>query len=119
MANPHHTGITRMINACRNSAAGFNAAWKYEEAFRQEVILLLLAGPLGYYLGQTAVEQIILIGSIILILIVELLNTAVEAAIDRIGLEHHELSGRAKDIGSAAVLSAMGLAALAWLFILI
>lgn len=119
MANPQYTGITRMINACRNSAAGFKAAWKYEEAFRQEVILLLLAGPLGYFLGQTKIEQLILIGSIILILIVELLNTAIEAAIDRIGLEQHELSGRAKDMGSAAVLSAMGLAALAWFLILI
>lgn len=119
MSNQNHTGITRITNACKNSAAGFHAAWKHEEAFRQEVILLLIAGPLGYYFGNTRIEQSLLIGSIILILIVELLNTAVEAAIDRIGLEHHELSGRAKDMGSAAVLSAMGLAALTWFLILI
>lgn len=93
---------------------GFAHAWKYEAAFRQEITLTLVLVPLAILLGRTAVEQVILIGSCLLVLIVELLNSAIEAAIDRIGEEHHELSGRAKDLGSAAVFVSLLAVATVW-----
>ena len=82
---------------------GLKAAWKYEQAFRIEIVASFLIIPLAFYLGETAVEQVLLLGAWMLVLIVELLNSAVEATVDRIGSEYHELSGRAKDLGSAAV----------------
>lgn len=97
---------------------GLKAAYKHEEAFRQESIALLFAIPLGIWLGEGTVETILLIGSVLLVLIVELINSAIEATVDRFGGEHHELSGRAKDIGSAAVLVTTVLAAMVWLLIL-
>ena len=103
MANQNAKGLKRIYNAAFFSAAGFKATWQHEEAFRQEVLLLIISAPAAIYLAKTSIELLLLIGSVILVLLVELLNSAVEAAIDRIGLEHHELSGRAKDIGSAAV----------------
>lgn len=101
------------------SAAGFKATWEHEEAFRQEVLLLIVACPTAIYFAKTPVEILLLIGSVVLVLLVELLNSAVEAAIDRIGFEHHELSGRAKDIGSAAVMLSLIWAAITWSVILI
>jgi len=103
MASTNNLGVKRLINAFGFSMQGFKAAYKYEEAFRQEVFILVLAIPLGIWLGGTAIEIILLIGSVLLLLIVELLNSAVEATVDRFGGEIHELSGRAKDMGSAAV----------------
>lgn len=100
------------------SAAGFKATWQHEEAFRQEVLLLIISVPTAIYLAKTSIEMLLLIGSVILVLLVELLNSVVEAAIDRIGFEHHELSGRAKDIGSAAVMLSLIWAAITWLVIL-
>ena len=97
---------------------GLKAAYKHEEAFRQESIALLFAIPLGIWLGEGAVETILLIGSVLLVLIVELINSAIEATVDRFGGEHHELSGRAKDMGSAAVLVTTVLAAMVWLLII-
>ncbi|MEI7839297.1 MAG: diacylglycerol kinase [Methylococcaceae bacterium] len=119
MANQNAKGLKRIYNAAFFSAAGFKATWQHEEAFRQEVLLLIISAPAAIYLAKTSIELLLLIGSVILVLLVELLNSAVEAAIDRIGLEHHELSGRAKDIGSAAVMLSLIWAAITWSVILI
>lgn len=119
MANQNAKGFKRLINACRFSAAGFKATWQHEEAFRQEVMLFVVTVPLAIWLGETAIEKVLLIGSIVLVMLVELLNSAVEAVVDRVGFEHHELSGRAKDIGSAAVMLSLVWAALTWALILI
>jgi len=119
MANQNAKGFKRLINACIFSAAGFKATWQHEEAFRQEVLLFIVTTPLAIWLGETAIEKILLIGSIILVMLVELLNSAVEAVVDRVGFEHHELSGRAKDIGSAAVMLSLIWAAITWALILI
>lgn len=97
------------------SSAGLRAAWRHEEAFRQEAILAAVLAPLALWLGDTSLERALLIGSLLLVLIVELLNSAVEAVVDRIGADPHELSGRAKDMGSAAVLLSLLLAAGVWL----
>lgn len=85
------------------SMQGLRACWQLESSFRLEVYLLLLLGPLALWLGETGVERAILLGSLLLVLIVEVLNSAVEAVVDRWGAEHHTLAGRAKDMGSAAV----------------
>ena len=103
MGKPDNTGIMRAVRAARFSAQGFVHAWRHESAFRQELTLGMILTPLALWLGQTANEKVLLIACLLLVLIVELLNSAVEAAIDRFGEEHHELSGRAKDLGSAAV----------------
>jgi diacylglycerol kinase (ATP) len=93
---------------------GFIHAWKYEAAFRQEITLTLVLVPPAMLLGRTGVERVILVGSCLLVLIVELLNSAVEATVDRVGDEHHELSGRAKDLGSAAVFVSLVAVATVW-----
>ena len=103
MGKPAATGIKRVINAFGYSMQGLRAAFNNEAAFRQELALCVIFVPLAFWLGQTAVERILLIGSLLLVLIIELVNSAIEAIVDRFGSEHHELSGRAKDIGSAAV----------------
>ena len=116
---PDNTGLRRILNAFVFSYSGFKAAWRTEEAFRQEVIGgVLIFIPLGLYLGETPAEKAILAGTVILLMIVELLNTAVERAIDRISFERHELSKEAKDMGSAAVLFTLVLALLSWGLIL-
>ncbi len=97
------TGLRRIINAFGYSMKGLRAAFKHESAFRQEAALLVIMLPIAILLGQTIVDYSILIGSLLLVIIVELLNSAVEAVVDRVGDEHHKLAGRAKDIGSAAV----------------
>lgn len=114
---PKNTGMRRILLATRCSAKGFGHAWKYEAAFRQEIAVTLLLAPVALWLGETALERLLLIGSCLLVLIVELLNSAVEAAVDRIGEEHHVLSGRAKDLGSAAVFVSLVLVAAVWLTI--
>jgi diacylglycerol kinase (ATP) len=119
MANQNAKGFKRLINACFFSAAGFKATWQHEEAFRQEVILFVVTTPLALWLGETNIEKVLLIGSMVLVLLVELLNTAVESVVDRVGFEHHELSGRAKDIGSAAVMTSLAWAAVTWALILL
>ncbi len=112
-------GLRRLINAFGYSRKGLAAAWKHEAAFREEVMLAAVAVPLGLWLGQGGVEKALLVGSILFVLVVELLNSAIEAVVDRVSDEHHELSGRAKDIGSAAVLLALLLAAAVWGLILV
>ncbi|WP_024298487.1 diacylglycerol kinase [Methylomicrobium lacus] len=119
MANQNEKGLKRLINACYFSAAGFKAVWIHEEAFRQEVLLFAVTMPLAIWLGQTPIEKLLLIGSIVLVLLVELLNSAIEAVVDRVGLERHELSGRAKDIGSSAVMLSLVWAAVTWTYILL
>jgi diacylglycerol kinase (ATP) len=101
------TGITRLINALRYSLDGFAAAYRHEDAFRQETLLAVVLIPLALFLPATAIGKALMIGSVILVLIVELLNSAVEAVVDRVSLERHHLAKRAKDIGSAAVLLAL------------
>jgi diacylglycerol kinase (ATP) len=101
------TGLKRLINAAGYSADGFKAAYKHEDAFRQETHLALVLIPLAVWLGDTSVERALMIGSVLFVLIVELLNSAVEAAVDRISLDRHHLIKRAKDMGSAAVLIAL------------
>jgi diacylglycerol kinase (ATP) len=113
------TGIKRLANAFTYSVAGTLAAFKHEDAFRQEVILSVVLIPLAIYLGQTAVEQALMIASILLIIIVELLNSSVEATVDRISVKRHKLSKRAKDIGSAAVFFSLVNAAVIWFLILV
>ena len=120
MANHNNSkGFKRLINALFFSIAGYRATWAHEEAFRQEIILFAITTPLALWLGKTAVETLLLIGSVVLVLLVELLNSAIEAAVDRVGPEIHELSGRAKDIGSAAVTTALTWAVITWAAILI
>ncbi len=109
MGKPGNTGLRRIVNATFFSFAGLRAAWRHEAAFRQEVLLCVVLVPTGVWLGRTAVERALLIGSCLLVLIVELLNSAIEAVVDRVGAEHHELSGQAKDLGSAAVFLSLAL----------
>jgi diacylglycerol kinase (ATP) len=113
------TGIKRLANAFTYSVAGTLAAFKHEDAFRQEVILSTILIPLAIYLGQTAIEQALMIASVLLIIIVELLNSSVEATVDRISVKRHKLSKRAKDIGSAAVFFSLINAAVIWFLILV
>jgi len=103
MGKPGNTGLRRIVNATFFSFAGLRSAWRHEASFRQEVLLCVVLVPTGAWLGQTVVERALLIGSCLLVLIVELLNSGIEAVVDRIVLEHQQLSGQAKDLGSAAV----------------
>ncbi len=113
-----NTGLTRLLKAFGYSMQGFAACFRSEAAFRQEAAASLLIVPLGLWLGQTGVERALLAGSWLLVPIVEMLNSAIEAVVDRIGPEHHTLSGQAKDIGSAAVFLAISLFLLVWVLIL-
>ena len=108
------TGVSRLIAATGYTFAGLTAAFKSEEAFRQEVLLAVIMIPAALWLGQTLLERIVLIATVLIVMITELLNTAVEYTIDRIGQERHELSGHAKDIGSAAVFVSLMLALITW-----
>jgi len=119
MAYQDARGLTRLLNAFRYSMEGFRKCFKYEEAFRQEVFASLLLLPLAIWLGDSGMERALLVGSWLLVPIVELLNSAIEANVDRIGLEHHQLSARAKDIASAAVFTSLIMATLVWLLVLL
>jgi len=112
------TGLRRLINAFGYSLEGFKAAFKHEDAFRQEVFLAIVLIPLAVYLGKTSIEKALMIASVLLVLIVELLNSAVEAAVDHTSTEHHSLAKRAKDIGSAAVFFALNIVLVVWGLIL-
>lgn len=107
-------GIQRLVNAFGYSFAGFRKCFYHEAAFRQEVFASLLLLPLAVWLGKTGIERAVLVGSWLLVPIVELLNSSIEALVDRVGLERHELSGRAKDTASAAVLLSLAFAAAVW-----
>jgi diacylglycerol kinase (ATP) len=112
------TGITRMFRAFGASMKGLSGAFREEAAFRQELALALVVIPLGLWLGRTGVERALLVAPMFLVLVVELVNSAIEATVDRIGLERHALSGLAKDIGSAAVLMSLLLLAVVWVLVL-
>lgn len=112
------TGIRRLVNAFGYSMDGFKAAYQHEDAFRQEVWLSLVLIPLAFYLEAEALHRILMVGSVMLVLIVELLNSAVEAVVDRVSIERHALAKRAKDIGSAAVLLALINLGIVWGLIL-
>jgi diacylglycerol kinase (ATP) len=113
------TGLRRILNAFHYSLDGLAAAYRHEDAFRQEIWLTLVAIPLALWLGDSALERALMIGCILLVLIVELVNSAIEATVDRVSLERHQLAKRAKDIGSAAVLIALINAAVVWGLILL
>ena len=114
MSKPGKTGIARIIDAFGYSMKGFAATWKYEAAFRQEVGLAVVLIPTAFWLAQTHIELILLISSVSWVLMAELANSSVEAVVDRTGSERHELSGRAKDIGSALVFLSLLLLAIVW-----
>lgn len=114
MPKSDQAGLQRLLAATACSMAGLRAAWRHEAAFRQELLLLLVLVPLAFWLGQTPGQCVLLLGSGLLVLVVELLNSAIEAVVDRIGPEIHPLSGRAKDLGSAAVLLSLVLLAATW-----
>lgn len=113
------SGLQRILNATGYSWAGLSAAYRHENAFRQEVLLALVLVPLALVLGSTGVERALMIAAVLLVLIVELLNSAVEAAVDRISLDHHELIKRAKDMGSAAVMIALVNVVAIWALVLV
>ncbi|EPP6258863.1 diacylglycerol kinase [Cronobacter sakazakii] len=117
MAN-NTTGLTRIINAAGYSWKGLRAAWKNEAAFRQEGVAVIAAILIACWLDVDPITRVLLIGSVTLVMIVEILNSAIEAVVDRIGPELHELSGRAKDMGSAAVLLSIILALVVWVTLL-
>jgi diacylglycerol kinase (ATP) len=112
------TGLTRIVRAFRYSWQGFRHAWREESAFRQELCLAVAVVPAGVYLGHSGVERALLVWPMLQILLVEILNSAVEAVVDRGGLEVHPLAGMAKDMGSAAVLLSFGMLGTVWLLIL-
>lgn len=111
---PKAKGIRRIINASRYSKQGLISALTHEAAFRQEVALFIIGLPLAYWLSDSIWQASLLIASLLLVLIVELLNSAIEALVDRVSTQNHELSGRAKDMGSAAVLLSLLLAGIVW-----
>jgi diacylglycerol kinase (ATP) len=118
MPKPGKTGIGRIIDAQMYTLKGLQAIWQHEAAFRQEIWLCLVMIPAAFWVGTNAVEIAMLVGVCLLVLVVELLNSAIENVVDRIGHEMHELSGRAKDMGSAAVFVSLCLAGLTWVLIL-
>lgn len=116
---PGKTGIRRILDATGYSLQGLKAAWTHEAAFRQELVLTLVLSVCAFLLPVTTLERIMMISSLLLVVIVELINSAIEAVVDRVSDDWHELSGRAKDIGSAAVFVALFLALFVWAPILL
>jgi diacylglycerol kinase (ATP) len=112
------TGLTRLVRAFGYSFQGFAHTWREEAAFRQEALLAVVVVPLGLYFGHSGVERALLVAPMLLILIVEMLNSAVEAVVDRAGTERHPLAGMAKDMGSAAVMLSFFLLGTVWLLVL-
>ena len=119
MYGPSPRSIARVLKALRWSLQGLRSAWLHESSFRLEVVMALAALPAAVWLGDSGVERALLVGSVLLVLALELLNSAIEAVIERYGPEIHELAGRAKDMGSAAVFVALCNVGLTWAFILL
>jgi diacylglycerol kinase (ATP) len=119
MDRPKYGAANRIWRAFGASYRGFRGAFRGEAAFRQELAIALVVIPLGLYLGSTGTERALLVAPMVLVLVVELINSAIEATVDRVGLELHELSGLAKDLGSAAVLTSFVLLGLTWLLVLL
>ncbi len=111
--------LRRLLRATGFSLAGLGAALRHAPAFRQEIILFVILAPLGVWLGQSGIERAFLVGSLFIVLIVELVNSAIETTVDRIGRKRHKLSGRAKDMASAAVLVSIILVIVVWALILL
>ncbi|EHD2250261.1 diacylglycerol kinase [Vibrio vulnificus] len=116
---PGKTGIRRIVDATGYSMKGLKAAWINEAAFRQEILLTVALTITAFFLPVTTIERILMVSSLLLVVIVELINSALEAVVDRISDDWHELSGRAKDIGSAAVFVALALALFVWASVLL
>lgn len=117
MIKPRNTGLTRVWKAAIYSMQGLKAAWRHESAFRQECAIGLVLLPISFWIADSWIEVAVLMGVCFLVLIVELLNSAVEAVVDRVGHEHHDLAGQAKDMGSAAVMLSLILAVGTWVLI--
>ena len=114
---PESTGLRHIVDAAGYSLSGFKAAWQNESAVRQEVCVFSVLIPTALWLGSSAVEVVLLIGCCLIVFMAEIMNAAIEAVVDRIGLEHHELSGRAKDLASAAVYVAWANMVMVWVLI--
>ncbi len=114
MGKPGNTGFNRLTRATKFSIRGFYAAFRHEAAFRQELGFFVVMAPLAFWIGKSEIEIAILLGCLFIVLMVELLNSAIEAVVDRISTEHHELSARAKDIGSAAVFVSLANVIVVW-----
>ncbi|GAA0353705.1 diacylglycerol kinase [Morganella psychrotolerans] len=114
-----NTGFIRVIKAAGYSWKGLKAGWQHEAAIRQELLALVPAVIIAFSLSFSAIERILLVGSVVLVVVIELLNSAIEAVVDRIGTEYHALSGRAKDMGSAAVFVASLLGLFIWIMLFI
>ena len=114
MTKPGYTGLVRIAKAARYSIRGFRSAWRYESAFRQECTIAVILVPCAFLLAETFTQAGVLIAAIGLVLVAELLNSAIEAVVDRIGHEHHQLAGQAKDMGSAAVLVSLLIVLVTW-----
>jgi diacylglycerol kinase (ATP) len=119
MQSDDNVGIRRLFNALRWTLRGLKSTFKHEEAFRQEVYLCMVLTPLGLWLGENGVEKALLLAPLLIVLLVELMNSAIESVVDRISTDHHKLSGRAKDQGSAAVFVSLALVALCWVLVLL
>ncbi len=117
MVKPRNTGLNRIWKASIYSAQGLKAAWQHESAFRQELVISMVLLPIAFWIANSWVEVAVLMGVCFLVLIVELLNSAVEAVVDRVGHEHHDLAGQAKDMGSAAVMLSLIMAVGTWVLI--
>jgi diacylglycerol kinase (ATP) len=113
------TGLRRILSATRNSLEGFVAALRHEDAFRQELAMAAVLVPIGFWLGENGVERALLVAAVLFVLVVELINSAVEATVDRISFDNHRVAKRAKYIGRAAVMLSIATAALVWLLVLI
>lgn len=118
MGKPGNTGFGRLLRAFGFSVRGFNAAFRNEAAFRQELGFFIVMAPLAFWFGESGIEIAILLGCLFIVLIVELLNSAIEAVVDRVSFEEHELSGRAKDLGSAAVFVSLANVIIVWSLII-
>ena len=118
-SKPNGKGVKRIFRASMNAVSGLKACWVNESAFRQEVVLCLILYPFVFFVNVTSVEKALLFSSLTLVVIVELINSAIESTIDRIGLEHNELSGRAKDMGAAAVMMTIFMMMGIWLCVLL
>ena len=114
MGKPGNTGITRIIRAFGFSMKGLRASWKHESAFRQETMLAIILAPLAFWLARTPAELMILLMTLFVVVITEVLNSAVEAVVDRVSEDHHKLAGRAKDMGSAAVFLSLTMTVVIW-----
>lgn len=117
MSKPGRRGLRRLVAACRFSFRGYRAAWRMEEAFRTEVLMALVLFPAALWLGQSTATRLLLIMSWVIVIFAELMNTAIESVVDRVGHEKHPLSGQAKDLGSALVFTGNVLALVVWVMI--